>query len=417
MTALLAIFGTKAVASLGAIAFVMICVGLGLLGTALSATRNTTCTPDLLDQDVPLAAGAKVYQGGMVCRNAAGYLVAGSNTAGYQLAGVCKGDLANGTSIVDNTNGGLAALTARVARAGVYLFASSGLTRADVGKPLYLSDDQTVTLTRTNVRAGHLAAFESATEAWVDIASATFSDRQSDDIQAYSVKTATTIVVNTMVCVDATGYLIPAANTSGLKLVGHAVEGVVNAGASGAAVCLVQRNGIHNYTAVGLGVTDLKKPVWVSNATTVTTTPGHVFAGILANYVSATVAPVDIEPAVQRSSTPAPGRIFTMSFGLATLATTPGTVVDNDLELPIAFEVLSAFMTLQTAPGGTDTATFTLAQGASTFTLTATGAEAAAENKAINVSYLADTNIDATFVRTGAAAAGASVKVICRELC
>jgi hypothetical protein len=57
---------------------------------------------------------------------------------------------------------------------------------------------------------------------------------------AYPVKAATKINGGTIVAVDATGYLVPAADAAGLKVVGCSDEGVDNtAGASGALECKV----------------------------------------------------------------------------------------------------------------------------------------------------------------------------------
>ena len=63
-----------------------------------------------------------------------------------------------------------------VRRNGAYLFKSAvNLTPGDLSQPLYVIDDQTVTLNdmESKVLAGVFARYESPTEAWVDIYPAT----------------------------------------------------------------------------------------------------------------------------------------------------------------------------------------------------------------------------------------------------
>ena len=101
----------------------------------------------LTNIDVPLKAGAKVYQGGMVALNA-GLGVAGSTAVGLICAGVAHLDPA--VPVADNTAGADAAITIRVAQ-GVFPFlnsaASDQITNADRGKLCYIVDDQTVAKT------------------------------------------------------------------------------------------------------------------------------------------------------------------------------------------------------------------------------------------------------------------------------
>lgn len=110
-------------------------------------------------------AGVDVlYNGGMACLNTSGYVVAAANTAGNRLAGVVDGQ-------VDNSAGAAGDKNVVLHTDGEFLFKIAAATQADVGKMVWVSDDQTVTLTQgaPGVYAGEIRSIESATEVWVDI--------------------------------------------------------------------------------------------------------------------------------------------------------------------------------------------------------------------------------------------------------
>ncbi|WP_126977461.1 hypothetical protein [Frigidibacter oleivorans] len=119
---------------------------------ALTANRNT---PQLLDPaPAPrrglAAAGAMIFAGAMVMRNAAGTLVKGSTATGLVGAGRAE-------ELVDNSAG--SAGDAYVVYApGVFRYANSAgadeITAADIGNVCYAVDDQTVAKTHaTNTRS------------------------------------------------------------------------------------------------------------------------------------------------------------------------------------------------------------------------------------------------------------------------
>lgn len=64
---------------------------------------------------------------------------------------------------------------------------------------------------------------------------------QDGDIVSVPVAAATTIYAGALVAVNAAGDALPAADAAGLKVIGRAEEGVVNAGAAGAVSILVRR--------------------------------------------------------------------------------------------------------------------------------------------------------------------------------
>jgi len=71
-------------------------------------------------------------------------------------------------------------------------------------------------------------------------------------IVAYPVKANTRIWKGALVCVDNTGYLVPASDTANLRFVGVAFESVDNTGgASGAKRCRVVKRGTFVYNRIG----------------------------------------------------------------------------------------------------------------------------------------------------------------------
>lgn len=115
---------------------------------ALAAGRNT---PELTGElrSGGVAAATKIFQGGIVMRNAAGNLTKGATATG--LVGVGRAE-----ETVDNT--GSAGAKSVEYKKGVFRFANSSstdeITAADIGGPAYVVDDQTVAKTSgTNTRS------------------------------------------------------------------------------------------------------------------------------------------------------------------------------------------------------------------------------------------------------------------------
>lgn len=104
-----------------------------------------------------------VYRGGLVsCLRTAGFALAGQDTADHIFQGVAY-------EKVDNSGGSNGDLQLKVYRKGFFKFAGTGFAQADVGKNVYIIDDQTVGVVPGNVFCGRIADFESSTEVWVDI--------------------------------------------------------------------------------------------------------------------------------------------------------------------------------------------------------------------------------------------------------
>lgn len=127
---------------------------------ALTAERNTRFR--LGDTRVePVAAAVKIFGGSLIMRNAAGFLTKGATAVGT--IGVGRAE-----ATVDNTAGIAGALMVEY-RTGSFLFANSAagdlIVLADIGKPCFIVDDQTVAktdATATRSRAGIVEAVENA---------------------------------------------------------------------------------------------------------------------------------------------------------------------------------------------------------------------------------------------------------------
>lgn len=133
--------------------------------TALTKDRNTTRKAGTVAV-FPVAAGAKIFAGAQVCLTADGFAVPAADTAGLKFAGVSR-------VYVDNSGGINGAVQVEVWRDGIFDFAATGMGADDVGKPAFVTDDQTVALSSTNaVGCGVISEVDSATKVWIDIAPA-----------------------------------------------------------------------------------------------------------------------------------------------------------------------------------------------------------------------------------------------------
>lgn len=130
--------------------------------TALTADKKPVSREGDQFSDSVLAA-TKIFGGGLVCLDAAGFARPGADTVGFKIRGVAQDQVDN----LAGANGDKSVTS----RKGVYLFDSTGLTIADIGSNMFISDDQTVVKTATvnNIVAGVLVGIESSTKAWIKI--------------------------------------------------------------------------------------------------------------------------------------------------------------------------------------------------------------------------------------------------------
>lgn len=85
------------------------------------------------------------YKGGLVGFDTDGYAVPGANTAGHRFAGVATEQVHQSATSTDGTD------KIKLARRGLVELTFSSVAVADVGRPVWLTDDQTGSLTQTNV--------------------------------------------------------------------------------------------------------------------------------------------------------------------------------------------------------------------------------------------------------------------------
>lgn len=135
--------------------------------TALAADRNTASRHGLQYVD-PVAAGAKIYAGALVVLDASGNAKPGATATGLTARGVAQ-------ERIDNTTGAAGDQMLK-SEPGLFALATDGsLTRANLGKTVYIVDDQTVAATDgtgTRSAAGTLKDLEgsgASAIAWVQV--------------------------------------------------------------------------------------------------------------------------------------------------------------------------------------------------------------------------------------------------------
>lgn len=108
----------------------------------LTADRNTRRADRGMIKSVPMSA-SKVFAGGLVCRNAAGYAVKGSAALNLRAIG-------RSNEQVDNSAGSAGDLNVRVEE-GIFIWKNSTstdeITFADIGSRCFIVDDETVAKT------------------------------------------------------------------------------------------------------------------------------------------------------------------------------------------------------------------------------------------------------------------------------
>lgn len=133
----------------------------------MAALTQDRATPyrEGIELEFPVAAGAKIFAGSMVCSNAQGYAVPAADTAGLKFLGVALEQ-------ADNTAGANGAKKVRLRRTGVFEFNAVSITQAMVGDPMYVKDDNTfddASGTTNDIKAGILVKYVTDTKGWIDI--------------------------------------------------------------------------------------------------------------------------------------------------------------------------------------------------------------------------------------------------------
>jgi hypothetical protein len=115
---------------------------------------------------LPVINADIIYGGALVCVNAAGYALPGSDASGLIFMGVS-------TERADNSLGAVGAIKVTVRRRGLFkMKLATAISIANVGDNVFLVDDESVDLTGNttyDIFCGIIAAYNDTTHAWIDI--------------------------------------------------------------------------------------------------------------------------------------------------------------------------------------------------------------------------------------------------------
>lgn len=121
----------------------------------------------VLQYGIDGGATYRFWKNTLVTADITGYVRPGANTAGYRFLGFTEKGAAQTATQSDGTT------KVEVRTEGVISLIGTGLAVTDIGRPVWLTDDQTISLTATNVGPiGKIVRFVSSTEALVDIGKA-----------------------------------------------------------------------------------------------------------------------------------------------------------------------------------------------------------------------------------------------------
>lgn len=132
---------------------------------ALTAARNTPAREGDIREE-PVKAASRIYQGGMVQIDATGYAVKASAT-------VANVTIGRAEAAADNTAGANGDILVK-ARRGIFRYGNSAagdlIARTEIGKTVYVVDDQTVAKTdSTGTRPAAGRCFDvDAAGVWVE---------------------------------------------------------------------------------------------------------------------------------------------------------------------------------------------------------------------------------------------------------
>jgi hypothetical protein len=119
---------------------------------------------------------------------------------------------------------------------------------------------------------------------------------------SYSVNGGSKIFAGALVAFDTNGDIVPGADTAGLVFAGVSLEYVDNTGgADGALNVLVRRKGVYRMKGASFTKATVGNKVFLVDDQTVALAAGatnDIWCGVIAEYISATEAWVNIEPAV-----------------------------------------------------------------------------------------------------------------------
>jgi hypothetical protein len=114
----------------------------------------------------------------------------------------------------------------------------------------------------------------------------------------FPVAATTKIYAGSLVCVNASGYAVPAADTAGLKFIGVALQQLDNSsGANGDKSLRIRRTGVFEFDAASITQAMVGDPMYAVDDHTFDDAAGptnDVKVGVLVKYASATRGWIDI---------------------------------------------------------------------------------------------------------------------------
>lgn len=217
------------------------------------------------------------------------------------------------------------------------------------------------------------------------------------------------VYLGAMVCVNAAGYGVAAADTAGLIFVGFATEHKDNTGGSAGDVSVqVRRKGLFRVACSGYAQSNVGDTAYVSDDQTIKGS-GDVVCGVVARFISATEVEIDPEPAIELGDVAV--NSFVMTFFWPGAVGAVGVKAAQDLELPRAFTINAIFADAKTAPGAGYNCTVTVTQGATTAAVTIAEAATHGEDKDVATAFAADTDFDIDLVDDDASGSTEDVMV------
>lgn len=260
----------------------------------------------------------------------------------------------------------------------------------------------------------------------------------------YPVAASTKIYAGTMVCVNASGYAVPAANSANLKFVGVAMQQVDNStGSNGDRVVRVRREGVFEFNASSIAQSMVGDDMYIVDDTTFDeSNPGHgIKCGKLVKYVSSTKGWLQIGYTLASAYTGSADALTVSDAGdhfsnaeatveaqiqklaktiVVTLPTFTGwtkngsdqTIALPDLEFPVPVMVKRAYLSLGTAPGAGKTLVLKV-NNTNAVTISESNTKAEAENLSIAIDADTDLVIKANET-SGGSAANANLILVCQ---
>ena len=190
---------------------------------------------------LPVAAATTIYQGSMVALNAAGYAVPASADSALRVIGRAEQKVVNAGSAGDEKV---------LVKRGVFRFANSGttgeVTAADIGKPCYVVDDETVSrISAAGARPAAGRVFD-VSSAGVDVQLGDFTDEHGNIDVLMIAGSNLTAAQFLPVALAADGEVDLVATAGGM------ITGLLQNAPAAAAVAIVRVAGVSKWIASGV---------------------------------------------------------------------------------------------------------------------------------------------------------------------